>query len=157
MTERQITAIFMGHMADAGVTTPSHTGRRMDHLAHRSMARAPAETTAAADDLVAFDAGVIAGGYVGELGRTHVGGRAVSTSTLGSPAWTELVGSTARCLPPGGAASADLLAAYEAAAVPRHRCPWPVAWGSASTSACRRPASAHGRAPSLEAGHGVGA
>jgi len=61
----------MEAMASAGVTIPATqdvawiTSR--EHPWHRSSRDAPIEP----NDLVAFEAGVIRGGYVGELGRTY--------------------------------------------------------------------------------------
>jgi Xaa-Pro aminopeptidase len=52
-TERALTGVFMESMAGLGVTTP----------ATQRVARI-------AGDLVTFDAGVVAGGYTGEVGRT---------------------------------------------------------------------------------------
>ena len=47
-------------------------GRRLDHLARAPVASRRAGTRRCEPgDLVAFDAGVMLGGYVGELGRTH--------------------------------------------------------------------------------------
>ena len=90
ITERQLTAVFMEAMAAAGVTTPTTqdvawiTSR--EHPWHRSSRDAPV----AAGDLVAFDAGVISGGYVGELGRTSsVAGVAVAGAPL-LQRWDEL-------------------------------------------------------------------
>jgi Xaa-Pro dipeptidase len=79
-------------------------------------------------DLVALAAGALAGGYVGEVGRTCTAGEAPD----GAPArdlyrrsnelWDRLI---AACRP--GAAASDLFAAYEAAGEPLP--PMPVAHG----------------------------
>lgn len=74
VTEQELTGVFMEAMAGEGVTVPSTqdiawvTSRR--HPWHRSRRDAPIQP----DDLVAFEAGVILDGYVGELGRTRVAG-----------------------------------------------------------------------------------
>ena len=69
VTERELTGVFMDAMASQGVTTPatqdvvrvtSPGARRGDR---RRARRAPATSSS-------FDAGVVAGGYVGEVGRT---------------------------------------------------------------------------------------
>ena len=80
----------MEAMASAGVTTPATqdvawiTSR--EHPWHRASRDAPVEP----GDLVAFEAGVILGGYVGELGRTHsVDGDAAIDREL-SERWDEL-------------------------------------------------------------------
>lgn len=71
VTERQLTAVFMEAMALEGITTPAAqdvawiTSRL--HPWHRSSRDEPV----VAGDLVAFEAGVIVGGYVGEFARTH--------------------------------------------------------------------------------------
>jgi Xaa-Pro aminopeptidase len=67
VTERELTGVFMDAMASLGVTTPSTqnvvgvTSARSDRAA---------DATLRPGDLVAFDAGVVAGGYTGEVGRT---------------------------------------------------------------------------------------
>jgi Xaa-Pro dipeptidase len=124
ITERQLTGIFMEAMATAGVTTPSTqdvawiTSRQ--HPWRRSHRDAPARR----GDLVAFDAGVIVGGYVGELGRTHGVGDDVTPelATRWSDLWDRLL---AACR--SGAPLSDLLAAYDAAGVAPP--PMPVARG----------------------------
>ena len=128
MTERQLTGVFMEAMAAPGVTTPAAqdvawiTSR--EHPWHRSQ---QGRATSQSGDLVAFDAGVILVGYVGELGRTSsVGGdgrRPTSDlSGLATELWT---GSSEACRL--GAPLTGLLAAYDAAGVPPP--PMPVARG----------------------------
>ena len=77
-------------------------------------------------DLVAFDAGVILGGYVGELGRTRsVNGDAAIDRQLArrwDELWDRLLGACRV-----GAPLTDLLDAYEAAGIPPP--PMPVARG----------------------------
>src|SRR5580658_2582471 len=65
VTERQLTAIFMEAMA-AGVTTPS--GQDVAWITSRQdpWRRADRDGPAQAGDLVAFEAGVVLGGYSGE-------------------------------------------------------------------------------------------
>ncbi len=84
----------------------------------------PIEIPGAPGDLVAFDAGVVVGGYVGELGRTPAVGRAhVDPSRpRRSELWDRLLDACR-----SGAPLSDLLDAYDAAGVPAP--PMPVARG----------------------------
>jgi Xaa-Pro dipeptidase len=126
ITERQLTAVFMEAMASAGITTPTTQDIAWITSRAQPWSRASRDTAVATGDLVAFDAGVIEGGYVGEIGRT----RSAGSAAAGSPAlfaradelWERLV---AACRP--GAAATDLLDAYAAAGVPAP--PMPVARG----------------------------
>ncbi len=102
----------------AWVTSPDHPWRRAD-----SDGRVPGRVKDG--DLVAFAAGVLAGGYVGEVGRTWPVGSVRGAAALyrrWENLWDRLLVS---CRP--GAAASELLAAYEAAgeAPP----PMPVARG----------------------------
>jgi Xaa-Pro aminopeptidase len=125
ITERQLTGVFMEAMASAGVTTPSGqdvawvTSR--EHPWHRATRDAPVAT----GDLVAFEAGVIVGGYAGELGRTHLVGNADDNRDLFArwdDLWHRLL---TACRP--GAPCTDLLDAYDAAGIAPP--PMPVARG----------------------------
>lgn len=125
VTERQLTGVFMEAMASAGVTTPAAqdvawiTSRQ--HPWQRSSRDAPVQP----GDLVAFEAGVILGGYVGELGRTYSVGDVAIDREL-SQRWDELWDRLlAGCRP--GSPLIGLLDAYEAAGVPPP--PMPVARG----------------------------
>jgi Xaa-Pro aminopeptidase len=105
VSERHLAGVFMDAMARQGVTTP----------ATQRVARITS-------DLVVFDAGVVAGGYTGEVGRTWPadpaaqsipGKQASATRDLYRRAedlWGRLL---AACRP--GASGSSLLAAYEAA------------------------------------------
>jgi Xaa-Pro aminopeptidase len=125
VTERQLTGVFMEAMASAGVTTPATqdvawiTSR--EHPWHRSSRDAPVKP----GDLVAFEAGVILGGYVGELGRTHSVGDVAIDREL-SQRWNEL---WSRLLVAcrSGSPLTGLLDAYVAAGIPPP--PMPVARG----------------------------
>jgi Xaa-Pro aminopeptidase len=125
VSERRLTGVFMEAMASAGVTTPATqdvawvTSRR--HRWHRASRDASVEP----GDLVAFDAGVILGGYVGEVGRTYpVGDVAVDRelSQLWGELWDRLL---AACRL--GAPLTDLLDSYDSAGIPAP--PMPVARG----------------------------
>jgi Xaa-Pro dipeptidase len=125
ITERQLTGIFMETMASAGVTTPSTQDVAWTTSRRHPWRRTSRDVPVAQGDLVAFDAGVIVGGYVGELGRTHsVGGDAVDTDLVArsSELWDRLLPA---CRP--GAPLSDLLAAYDAAGLAAP--PMPVARG----------------------------
>jgi Xaa-Pro aminopeptidase len=126
VTERQLTAIFMEAMAAAGVTTPS--GQDVAWITSREepWRRTDRDAPVRPGDLVAFEAGVVLGGYSGEVGRTcavreggHVDSElAQRTSTL----WERLLDACQV-----GAPLAGLLAAYDAAGEPQP--PMPVARG----------------------------
>jgi Xaa-Pro aminopeptidase len=125
VTERQLTGVFMEAMASAGVTTPATqdvawiTSR--EHPWHRSSRDAPVEP----GDLVAFEAGVILGGYVGELGRTcSVGDVAIDREL--SQRWNELWGRLLGACRTGSPLT-SLLDAYDDAGLPPP--PMPVARG----------------------------
>jgi Xaa-Pro aminopeptidase len=125
MTERRLTGVFMRAMASVGVTTPSTqdvawiTSRR--HPGHRAGRDAPAGP----GDLVAFEAGVIRDGYVGELGRTRPVGEDRIEPVL-CRRWDELWDRLLSACRVGTSMTA-LLDAYEAAGVPPP--PMPVARG----------------------------
>jgi Xaa-Pro dipeptidase len=115
VTERQLAAVFMDAMAAHGVTTPAT--QRVAWITSRP--RRDGAEPVRAGDLVAFDAGVVAAGYVGELARTwpagavggdRVGDRARSMGRRADELWAGLL---AACQP--GALGSDLLAAYETA------------------------------------------
>jgi len=126
VTERQLTAIFMEAMAAAGVTTPS--GQDVAWITSRQdpWRRADRDAPAQAGDLVAFEAGVVRGGYSGELGRTHAVGSPsgidAELARRSSELWDRLLGACQV-----GAPLTDLLAAYDAVGVAQP--PMPVARG----------------------------
>lgn len=125
VTERHLTGVFMEAMAAAGITTP--LGQDVAWRASRDdpYRRAGRDAPVEAGDLVAFEAGVLVGGYGGELGRTHtVGDGPVDAALDGRwrELWERLV---AACRP--GAPLNGLLDAYDASGVPPP--PMPVARG----------------------------
>jgi Xaa-Pro dipeptidase len=126
ITERQLTGVFMEAMASAGVTTPSTQDVAWTTSRGRPWHRTSRDVPVRDGDLVAFDGGVIVGGYVGELGRTHVVGNDSGAAAELIVAWDELWDRLAAACRPGAAAS-DLLAAYDAAGVAPP--PMPVARG----------------------------
>jgi Xaa-Pro dipeptidase len=128
VTERQLTGVFMEAMAASGVTTPAAQDVAWITSRDDPWRRVTRDAPAAPGDLVAFDAGVIRGGYVGELGRTW----AVGTGTDGdidpalSRQWCDLWDRLIEACRPG-ASAAGLLDAYGAMRIPPP--PFPVARG----------------------------
>jgi Xaa-Pro aminopeptidase len=113
VTPRQLTGVFMDAMASNGVTTPA--SQRVARVASR---HAGQDDGVGPDDLVMFDAGVVAGGYIGEVGRTW------PVTFDGDACWQELFERTDTvagrlrdvCRP--GASCHDLLDAYGAEPLP---------------------------------------
>ncbi|HEY2214739.1 MAG TPA: M24 family metallopeptidase [Acidimicrobiales bacterium] len=70
VTARHLTAVFMETMAAQGVTTPAT--QRVAWVSRGARPTSPTwvEEEVGPDDLVAFDGGVVAGGYIAEIGRT---------------------------------------------------------------------------------------
>lgn len=126
VTERQLTGVFMGAMAEAGVTTPSTQDVAWVVSRDEPRRLAGRDAPIAAGDVVVFEGGVVGHGYVGEVGRTAVaGGPTAETDALldrRDALWARLIDA---CRP--GAALTDLLAAYDAAGEPAP--PMPVARG----------------------------
>jgi Xaa-Pro dipeptidase len=126
VTVRQLTGVFMEEMASAGVTTPATQDVAWITSRAQPWHRASRDTPVKPGDLVAFDAGVIMGGYVGELGRTHSvdGDDAIDAELLRvrDELWDRLL---AACRV--GAPLTDLLDAYTAAGIAPP--PMPVARG----------------------------
>lgn len=69
VSERELTGAFMDAMASLGITTPAT--QDVVRITSFGADRAPGtDRRVRAGDLVSFDAGVVADGYVGEVGRT---------------------------------------------------------------------------------------
>jgi Xaa-Pro dipeptidase len=126
ITERDLTGVFMEAMAAEGVTTPSTQDVAWITSREHPWRRVGREAAVSPGDLVAFDAGVIRGGYTGELGRTRAagddGGSARELFRRRDELWERLLSA---CRP--GAPLSELLDAYDAAGVPAP--PLPVARG----------------------------
>jgi len=126
VTERHLTGVFMESMASAGVTTPATQDVAWITSREHPWRRAGRDVPVERGDLVAFDAGVILGGYVGELGRTAQvgGGDANDPGLLRSrdELWDRLL---EVCRP--GVPMSDLLDAYDDAGIAPP--PMPVARG----------------------------
>ncbi|OBG15498.1 Xaa-Pro aminopeptidase [Mycolicibacterium celeriflavum] len=118
VTEQTLTGALMEAMAAGGVTTPATQDGAWATSKEHPWRRARGDGRIENGDLVAFSAGALADGYVGEVGRTwpvgDVDGSAVpELYDRWNRLWDRLV---AACRP--GYPASDLLAAYEAAGEP---------------------------------------
>jgi Xaa-Pro aminopeptidase len=128
VTTRHLTAVFMESMAVNGVTTPAT--QRVAWISRGPLPSCPTwvEEEIGPGDLVAFDAGVVAGGYIAEMGRTwpadpdRVSGDTTPLLQKSDDLWAALF---AACQP--GASCAGLLEAY--ASVGQGPPPLPIAFG----------------------------
>jgi Xaa-Pro dipeptidase len=125
-TERQLTGVFMEAMARAGVTTPASQDVAWRTSRVHPWHRTGRDQPIVEGDLVAFEGGVVRGGYAGELGRTVVVGADTETSSTLYRRWRELRGRLLDACRPG-ATGTDLLDAYTAAGHPPP--PVPIARG----------------------------
>jgi Xaa-Pro dipeptidase len=69
ISERELTGAFMDAMASLGITTPA-TQEVVRVTSGDTVPGTRGERQVQPGDLVSFDAGVVAGGYAGEVGRT---------------------------------------------------------------------------------------
>jgi Xaa-Pro aminopeptidase len=122
-TERELTAVLLEAEAAGGVSTPATQDGAWVTSREHPWRRARSDGRIEQGDLVAFSAGVLADGYVGEVGRTWPVD--VDASAL-YDRWNALWERLAAACRPGRPAS-DLLAAYAAADEPLP--PMPVAHG----------------------------
>ncbi|WP_068179055.1 M24 family metallopeptidase [Mycobacterium sp. UM_CSW] len=123
--EQTLAGVVLEAMAAGGVSTPSNQEFAWITSRDHSWRRVSGDGRVKDGDLVAFSAGVLAGGYMGEVGRTWPAGDAAGAADLyrrWGYLWARLIDA---CRP--GAAAAELLAAYEAAGEPAP--PMPVARG----------------------------
>jgi Xaa-Pro dipeptidase len=115
VSERELAGVFMDAMATRGVTTPA-TQDVVNITTAQAARPAGGDGRVRAGDLVAFDAGVVADGYAGEVGRTwpvepqRVAGSVRELYDRWERLWERLLDA---CRP--GAAGSGLLEAYEAA------------------------------------------
>jgi Xaa-Pro dipeptidase len=123
-TEQALTGVMLEAQAAGGVSTPATQDGAWVTSREHPWRRARSGGRIESGDLVAFAAGVLADGYVGEVGRTWPVGD-VDASTL-YDRWNGLWDNLAAACTPGSPAS-DLLTAYEAAEEPLP--PMPVAHG----------------------------
>jgi len=117
-TEQELTGVMLEAQAAGGVSTPATQDGAWVTSKDHPWRRARSDGRIERGDLVAFAAGVLADGYLGEVGRTwpvgdddNPGARALYRRT--DALWDRLI---AACRP--GARASDLLAAYEAAGEP---------------------------------------
>jgi Xaa-Pro aminopeptidase len=129
VTERQLTGTFMAAMASAGVTTPATQDVAWITSRDDPWQRVSRDTPVRPGDLVAFEAGVVAAGYAGELGRTRIAGGDGAADGAHRAIFRRCDELRRRllsaCQP--GAPLRALLDAYDAAGVPAP--PMPVARG----------------------------
>jgi Xaa-Pro dipeptidase len=125
ITEQSLTGAMLEAMAAGGVSTSAtQDGAWVTSREHR-WRQGPRDRLVADGDLVAFASGALAGGYVGEVGRTVPVGEVPGADELydrSNVLWDKLI---TACQP--GAPASELLAAYEVAGEPLP--PMPVAHG----------------------------
>ncbi|MBV8930009.1 MAG: aminopeptidase P family protein [Mycobacteriaceae bacterium] len=113
VTEQSLTGAMLEAMAAGGVTTPATQDGAWITPKDHSWRRDSTDSRVKDGDLVAFSAGALADGYVGEVGRTWPVGDVPGAAGLfrrSNELWERLVGV---CTP--GRVAGDLLAAYETA------------------------------------------
>ena len=128
VTEQALAGALLEASAAGGVSTPSNQDVAWVTSRQHPWRRAHGDGRIQDGDLVAFSAGVLAGGYVGEVGRTWpADNRSVPSGATALHArwerlWDKLIAS---CRP--GTGADELLAAYQAVGEPEP--PMPVARG----------------------------
>lgn len=128
VSEQALTGVVLEASAAGGVSTPSNQDVAWATSHTHPWRRADGDGRVQDGDLVAFAAGVLAGGYVGEVGRTwpaskkQVPGGASALYRRWDSLWDRLIDA---CRP--GAGASELMAAYQAAGEPEP--PMPVARG----------------------------
>jgi Xaa-Pro dipeptidase len=125
VSEKTLAGVLLEAMAAGGVSTPSTQDAAWVTSREHPWRRGSDDGRVQTGDLVAFSAGVLAGGYTGEVGRTWPVGAPAGAADLyrrWELLWRRLYDA---CRP--GAPAADLLSAYHAAGEPLP--PMPVARG----------------------------
>ncbi|OBH73443.1 Xaa-Pro aminopeptidase [Mycobacterium intracellulare] len=131
VSEQALAGVVLEASAAGGVSTPSNQdvawATSRTHPWRRADGGDRVQGRIRDGDLVAFSAGVLAGGYVGEVGRTWPAGKeapggAAALYRRWDSLWDRLIEA---CRP--GAGAAELMAAYRAAGEPDP--PMPVARG----------------------------
>lgn len=123
--EQLLAAVLLEALAAGGVSTPSNQDVAWVTSRDHPWRLASRDGHVHDGDLVAFSAGVLAGGYIGEVGRTWPAGGGAGATALyrrWESLWDRLI---AACQPDAGARG--LLAAYAASGEPDP--PMPVARG----------------------------
>ena len=118
LSEQTLAGAVLEAMAAGGVSTPATQDAAWVTSREHPWQRADAQSAVRSGDLVAFAAGALAGGYVGEVGRTWPAGGAANGSVhklfgRSNALYDRMI---AACRP--GADTRELLAAYEAAGEP---------------------------------------
>ncbi|OBK93785.1 Xaa-Pro peptidase family protein [Mycobacterium sp. 1165178.9] len=128
ITEQALAGVLLEASAAGGVSTPSNQDVAWVTSRKHPWQRARGDGSIQDGDLVAFSAGVLAGGYVGEVGRTWPADnrRAPSGAAALHKRWERLWDKLIAACRPGTGAD-ELLAAYQAAGEPEP--PMPVARG----------------------------
>ena len=126
ITEQELAGVLFEAEAAGGVSTPATQDAAWVTSREHPWRRARSDGRIEQGDLVAFAAGVLADGYVGEVGRTWPVGDADAATRALYDRWNTLWDKLVSACRPGQQASA-LLAAYEAANEPLP--PMPVAHG----------------------------
>jgi Xaa-Pro aminopeptidase len=128
-TEKELTGVLLAAAAAGGATTPAVQDAAVVTSREHPWRRAGGDGRAAPGDLVAFTAGVVAQGYIAEVGRTYAVGSADGAGAIPEAlaarcdrVWARLL---AACRP--GAPASDLLDSYTGAGEPLP--PMPVARG----------------------------
>ncbi len=121
--EKTLAGAVLQAMAAGGVSTPATQNAAWVTSRNHPWRRAGGDGRVQSGDLVAFAAGALADGYVGEVGRTWPAGQADDGPTRklfqrSNELWDSLLGA---CRP--GAHAGDLLAAYEAVGEPLPQMP----------------------------------
>ncbi|MGA7051510.1 MAG: M24 family metallopeptidase [Mycobacterium sp.] len=126
--EQTLAGVLVEAAAAGGVSTPLNQDVAWVTSREHPWRRDNGDGRVNDGDLVAFSAGVLAGGYAGEVGRTWPVGEARNAPNVSAlyerwdSLWSRLI---AACRP--GAGAGELLAAYQAAGEPAP--PMPVARG----------------------------
>ncbi|RUP04435.1 MAG: aminopeptidase P family protein [Mycobacterium sp.] len=123
--EQELSGVLLEAVAAGGVSTPSNQDVAWVTSGEHPWRRAAGDGRVQSGDLVALSSGVLAGGYIGEVGRTWPVGDVPGAAALFARwerLWDMLI---AVCRP--GAGAGELLAAYAAAGEPAP--PMPVARG----------------------------
>lgn len=126
LSEQKLAGAVLEAMAAGGISTPATQDAAWVTSREHPGQRAQPNGTVRDGDLVALSAGALAGGYVGEVGRTWSAGTVTPEGRQLHQRSNALYGNLiAACRP--GASTRDLLDAYEAAGEPIP--PMPIAHG----------------------------
>ncbi|GBE67574.1 peptidase M24 [Mycobacterium sp. MFM001] len=125
VAEKTLAGVLLEAMTAGGVSTPSTQDAAWVTSREHPWRRGSDDGRVQAGDLVAFSAGVLGGGYTGEVGRTWPVGESDGAADL-YRRWDLLWGRLYETCQPG-APAAELLSAYHAAGEPLP--PMPVARG----------------------------